>query len=652
MSRISKASIDRIFETARIEEVIGEFIQLKKAGSNFKGLSPFSNEKTPSFMVSPVKQIFKDFSSGKGGNVVSFLMDHEHFTYPEALRWLANKYGIEIEEDEQTPEQQQKANERESLFGVGLFAQKYFTQILKEDDEGRNIGLSYFRERGFKEETIEKFLLGYSPEKRDAFTHYALDKGYSKELLEKAGLTITKNNFSFDRFAGRVIFPIHSMSGRVLGFGGRTLRSDKKVAKYLNSPETEIYHKSRILYGIYQSKTEISRQDHCYLVEGYTDVISFYQAGIKNVVASSGTALTVEQINLVKRLTPNLTILYDGDEAGIKASFRGIDLILEQGMNVRVVLFPEGEDPDSFARKKHPDELIEFLEKNKQDFVSFKTEILSRDTQNDPIKKAGIVKEIVRSIAHIPDGITRDVYVRECSRIMDIEEHVLFSELEQIRSKHLRDAQKREVSQRLHKVEPEKENVVDLKSAAKASLHYDQERALIWLLLNHGMEVVENREAAENTEEDENRDSHVASLIISDLVENGLDFENPQFHSIFEEYLHALNEKQEILPGSYFARHENQEVTRMASDLMSEKYELADWERRQVFIAPKTSKLDKYVYEAILRFKVVKAEQIIHSMQEGLKAESTPEEKTGLLRDIKTYVEFRNELNLLLNRVV
>lgn len=419
---ISRSTIDRVFESARVEEVIGEFVQLKKAGSNFKGLSPFTDEKSPSFMVSPVKQIWKDFSTGKGGNAISFLMEHEHYSYPEAIKWLAKKYNIEIEETEQTDEQKAQMNERESMFLVSNFAKDYFHDLMLNTNQGKAIGLSYFKERGFTDETIKKFDLGYCLDEWDNFTNAALAKGYDLKYLASTGLTIVKENKQFDRFKGRVMFPIHSMSGRILGFGGRILKADKKAAKYLNSPESDIYHKSKILYGIYQAKKEIAKQDNCYLVEGYTDVISFNQSNIENVVASSGTALTSDQIRLVNRLTKNITVLFDGDAAGIRASIRGIDLILEQGMNVKVVQFPDGEDPDSFAKSHSNSELKAYLEDSAQDFINFKVSLLLKDSNNDPIKKAGVIRDIVTSISKIPDSIQREVYIQECSRIMEISE--------------------------------------------------------------------------------------------------------------------------------------------------------------------------------------------------------------------------------------
>lgn len=439
---ISRSTIDRVFETARVEEVIGEFVQLKKAGSNFKGLSPFVDEKSPSFMVSPVKQIWKDFSTGKGGNAISFLMEHEHYTYPEAIKWLAKKYNIEIEETEQSSEEKAQMNERESMFLVSTYAKDYFHDIMLNSNKGKAIGLSYFKERGFRDDIIKTFELGYCLDEWDAFTKAALAKGYDLKYLASTGLTIVKENRQFDRFKGRVLFPIHSMSGRILGFGGRILTADKKAAKYLNSPESDIYHKSKILYGLFQAKKEIAKQDNCYLVEGYTDVISFHQSGIENVVASSGTALTSDQIRLVNRLTKNITVLFDGDAAGIRASIRGIDLILEQGMNVKVVQFPDGEDPDSFAKSHSNEELKKYLEDSAQDFINFKVSLLLKDSNNDPIKKAGVIRDIVMSISKIPDGIQREVYVQECARIMDISERVLFSELAQIIAKGVQEKNK------------------------------------------------------------------------------------------------------------------------------------------------------------------------------------------------------------------
>ena len=472
---ISQNTISQVFETARVEEVIGDFVQLKKAGSNFKGLSPFSDERTPSFMVSPVKQIWKDFSTGKGGNAVTFLMEHEHFTYPEAIKYLAKKYNIEVEETQRTDEEKAKADARESLYLVSEFANTYFQKILHKTDHGQAIGLSYFKERGFTEETIKKFQLGYALDEWQAFTDDALKNGYSIEFLEKTGLTIVKEQKRFDRFKGRVMFPIHSMSGRILGFGGRILGSDKKAAKYLNSPESDIYHKSKILYGLYFAKQSIAKEDNCYLVEGYTDVIQFYQTGIKNVVSSSGTALTPEQIRLINRLTNNITVLFDGDAAGIRASIRGIDLILEQGMNVKVCTFPDGEDPDSFAKSNSLEELSNYLFENAKDFIQFKASLLVKESDNDPIKKAETIREIVNSISKIPDQIKREVYIQECARIMDISEEVLFSTLAQIHKKDVQEVNKKyKKEQKAFEVVRNEDQVKE-----KVNVQYELERKII-----------------------------------------------------------------------------------------------------------------------------------------------------------------------------
>ena len=478
---ISPSTIDLVFETSRVEEVIGDFVQLKKAGSNFKGLSPFSDERSPSFMVSPVKQIWKDFSSGKGGNVVAFLMEHEHFTYPEAIKYLAKKYNIEIEETEQTNEQKEQQDERESLYLVSEFANKYFQNVLHKTDQGKSIGLGYFKERGFTEETIKKFDLGYSLDEWQAFTDEALKQGYKLEFLEKTGLTIVKEEKRFDRFKGRVMFPIKSMSGRVLGFGGRILIADKKAAKYVNSPESIIYHKSNVLYGIYHAKQSIAKEDNCYLVEGYTDVIQFHQTGIKNVVSSSGTALTSEQIRLINRLTKNITVLFDGDAAGLRASLRGIDLILEQGMNVKVCTFPEGEDPDSFAKQNTLEELSVYLIENAKDFIQFKASVLYEESKHDPIKKAETIRDIVNSISKIPDRIKKEIYIQECSKIMDISEEVLFSTLAQIDKKEFQDSNKQfKNEQRAFEV------IKHQPPVKKVDVQYVLERKIIEALLLYG----------------------------------------------------------------------------------------------------------------------------------------------------------------------
>jgi DNA primase len=435
---IAKSTIEKVFESSRVEEVIGDFVQLKKSGSNYKGLSPFTEERTPSFMVSPAKQIWKDFSSGKGGTVVTFLMEHEHFTYPEAIKYLAKKYNIEVEETQKTSEQKLEDSERESMYLITEFAKEYYRDNLVKSEEGKSIGISYFKEREFSNEVIDKFELGYSFNKSNRFSEEALKKGYKLNFLEKTGLTIVKDDKSIDRFKGRVMFPILSMSGRVLGFGGRTLKSSKNTAKYINSPESLIYHKSKVLYGIFQAKQSIVKEDNCFLVEGYTDVIKLHQKGIINVVASSGTALTENQIRLVSRLTKNITVLFDGDNAGSRAALRGIDIILEQGMNVRICNLPEGEDPDSFANSKQTDELISFFNEHSKDFIKYKASLLVDEAANDPAKKASVVRNMVESISKISDQIKKEIYIKECSSIMGISEQVLYSTLAQIQKKYLK----------------------------------------------------------------------------------------------------------------------------------------------------------------------------------------------------------------------
>lgn len=622
---ISRSTIDRVFETARVEEVIGEFVQLKKSGSNFKGLSPFTDEKTPSFMVSPVKQIWKDFSTGKGGSAISFLMEHEHYTYPEAIKYLARKYNIEIEETVQTDQQKEQMNERESMFLVSNFAKDYFHDILLNSEHGKAIGLSYFKERSFREDIIKKFELGYCLDEWDAFTKEALKKGYDLKYLESTGLTIVKENQGggrpnkqFDRFKGRVIFPIHSMSGRVLGFGGRTLSSDKKTAKYVNSPESDIYHKSKILYGIYHAKKEIAKQDNCYLVEGYTDVISFYQSGVENVVASSGTALTSDQIRLVNRLTKNITVLFDGDAAGVRASIRGIDLILEQGMNVKVVAFPEGEDPDSFAKKHSDAELKEYLDSAAQDFINFKVSLLMEEAQNDPIKKAALIRDIVTSISKIPDSIQREVYVQECSRIMDISERVLFSELAQLITKGTNDFAKSQQKQQqtFEVVKKQQEKVEEVDSL------FILEREIIRILLLFGnketdfIDFVETEDEEGNiTVEKEKYSNQVSKELYLNLQDDEIEFTNPIFKTIYFEIIHQLNQKDKIDVDA-FINHPDQDIASIVTSILmdDEKYALSDWERKNIFVTESEEILSKLVTDAILNLRRILIDRKIHQL--------------------------------------
>ncbi len=657
---ITKQTIDQVFETARLEEVIGEFVQLKKAGSNFKGLSPFTDEKTPSFMVSPVKQIWKDFSTGKGGNVISFLMEHEHFSYPEAIKWLAKKYNIEIEETEQSDEQKQQVNERESMFLVSKFAKDYFHDVLMNTQKGRAIGLSYFKERGFREDTIEKFDLGYCKDEWDNFTKVALDKGYDIKYLKSTGLTIVKEGGErermFDRFKGRVMFPIHSMSGRILGFGGRILTNDKKAAKYLNSPESDIYHKSKILYGIYQAKKEIAKQDNCFLVEGYTDVISFHQSGIENVVASSGTALTPEQIRLVNRLTNNITVLFDGDAAGIRASLRGIDLILEQGMNVKVVTFPEGEDPDSFAKAHSDADLKKYLEEKAQDFINFKVSLLLKDAQNDPVKKAGLIRDIVTSISKIPDGIQREVYVQECARIMDISERVLFSELAQLINKDQKDKKKgQQEKNTLPPLQPIKEEP----SQPKVNSLLLLEKEIIRILLLYGNEEIElvNWVHSEDKQgrpiiEKEEYTNTVSNELYLNLQEDEIEFTNDTFRAVYYEIIHQLNQEEQIMIEKLIAS-ENPSISGMVTNILmdEEKYELSNWERKEVFVTETAKILPKLVTDAILNLRRVLIEVKINAIIKEAQNNDS-DDKVPDFEEVANYIELKKLLYEKLNRVI
>lgn len=655
---ISKSTIDAVYDTARLEEVIGEFVQLKRSGSNYKGLSPFSDERTPSFMVSPTKQIWKDFSSGKGGNVVAFLMEHEHFTYPEAIRYLAKKYGIPIEETQQNDEEKAAANLKESLYLVSEFAQKYFENTLWNSDDGKAIGLSYFKERGFTNDTIKKFGLGYSPDVWDAFSKEALGKGYKLEFLEGTGLTIVREDGkTADRFRGRVMFPIHSLSGRVLGFGGRTLTADKKVAKYLNSPESEIYHKSKVLYGIYFAKAAIAKQDNCYLVEGYTDVIQFVQSGIENVVASSGTALTPDQIRLINRLTKNITVLFDGDAAGLRASLRGIDLILEQGMNVRVCTFPNGEDPDSFAKKHTREELSAYLTANAQDFISFKAHVLMQEAQNDPIKKADTIRDMVGSIAKIPDRIQREIFIRECSRIMDISEQVLMSSLAQLVQKDIAEAGKKlKQDQKTHAFEVVRNEPAQLE---KIDIRNMLERRIIEILLLYGECVETFEDILLKTNDDGDleelvikKDYPVYERIFLSLQEDEMELANPIFQAIYRDLMDYFHQNETFAIDQYLQRLPDDLHSEVTSILMYEEREmLHNWEVRQIYVKQKDQTIAQYVNETILSLRWYLVSDMIESLKTDVKPEADNSETLGLIIEYGRLVHaFANKLGRVMSR--
>ena len=652
---ISQNTIAQVFETARVEEVIGDFVQLKKSGSNFKGLSPFSDERSPSFMVSPVKQIWKDFSSGKGGNAVTFLMEHEHFTYPEAIKYLAKKYNIEIEETERTDEEKEQANARESLYLVSEYANTYFQKILHKTDQGKSIGLSYFKERGFTEEIINKFQLGYALDEWQAFTDEALKNGYKIEFLEGTGLTIVKPDKHFDRFKGRVMFPIHSMSGRILGFGGRILVNDKKAAKYLNSPESDIYHKSKVLYGLYFAKQSIAKEDNCYLVEGYTDVIQFYQTGIQNVVSSSGTALTPDQIRLINRLTSNITVLFDGDAAGMRASIRGIDLILEQGMNVRVCSFPDGEDPDSFAKSNTLEELTTYLNENAKDFIQFKASLLVKEANNDPIKKAETIRDIVNSIAKIPDQIKKEVYVQECARIMDISESVLFSTLAQINKKESKDAN------RNYKQEQKAFQVVksEPKPTKKVDIQYELERKIIEILLLYGekteqfedLVLKEDEVSGDLILEPVVQETRVFEKIYLDLQEDEMQFSDDRFKTLYYSIIDKLNQDQEFSTRQFINQLNQDMATTVTSILMEdEKYTLHDWERNQIMPKGKTETIAQLVNQTILSLRCFLIDQKVAAFKEDTLNKDI--DTKGIIEGVKDYVGLKMLLSRKLGKVI
>jgi DNA primase len=603
---ITKPTIDRIMEATDIVEVIGEFVQLKKRGANYVGLSPFANERTPSFTVSPAKGIFHDFSSGKGGTCVSFLMELEKFTYPEALKWLAKKYGIEVEETIQTVENKEEENHRESLMIVTGYASKFFHNSLLETEEGKNIGLSYFKERGFSNDTIKKFELGYSPDQWEAFTGQALKDGYQQQFLEESGLSVKRDNGSlYDRYRGRVMFPIHSFTGRVIAFGGRTLKNDKNVPKYVNSPESDIYHKSNVLYGLYFAKKAIREEDNCFLVEGYADVLSVYQAGVENVVASSGTSLTVEQIRLISRFTKNITILYDGDAAGIKASLRGLDMILEEGLNVKVVLFPDGHDPDSYVRKFGTNGFKKHIADNKKDFILYKTDILLKEAGNDPIKKAEVIREIVESIAKIPDSIKAAVFIKECSYQLQIDERALLSELNKMRMAKAKKDSQQQISR---PAVPVDETLLEAPELQAPKEDHSQEKEIIRLLLLYGNRVID-WDGIANT--------YIGPFMIAELSD--VEFENETCKKFVEVYRREVENG--VLPDEqYFIHYHEKGVVDLTVTLISTKYTLSDnwYEMHKILVPDEQVNMKATILGAIFHLKKQKIGKILEGLRNEL----------------------------------
>ena len=626
---IPKETIDKIFEAARIEEVVSGFVQLKKRGANFIGHCPFHDEKTPSFTVSASKGIYKCFGCGKGGNSVSFVMEHEHYSYPEALKYLAEKYSIEVAEKELTPEQNIRANDRDSLYVISSFANKFFQQQLWEREEGKIVGLSYYKERGFTEKTIKKFQLGYSPKQKDTLSKEAIKSSFQQKYLEDSGLSIIKNKSALDRFRERMMFPIHSFSGRVLGFGGRTLQKDNK-AKYVNSPESLIYLKSKILYGIYFAKQHISKQNNCFIVEGYTDVISLHQAGVENVVSSSGTSLTSEQIKLINRFTKNITILFDGDAAGLKASFRSIDMILAEGMNVKVVLFPDGEDPDSFAQKCSQEELINYLEENQKDFITFKTNILSKDTNEDPAKRVEMIKDIASSIAQIPDDIGRSEYIKECSRMLRVKELDLAKEVSAQKNKRISPfpAKSKNASSFEEKEIP-------------TSKMNKEEKEIIRLLLNYGNK---------NMKEEDQKIS-IASFIIQELEADNISFENEQYQSILGEISAHVKEDGEINL-NYFTLHQNPSISKLAIDLISKKHSLSEnWKsRHRILTGSEEDKFRKAVESSIYALKLKHLDTKLGDIQLQLK--ENPDDDERFTKAYAKYLQIRKQIAEKLGRTM
>lgn len=635
---IPQETVDKILDASRIEEVVGDFVQLKKRGTSLLGLCPFHNEKTPSFNVSVPKGIYKCFGCGKGGDSVRFVMDHEKYSYPEALKYLANKYNIEIEETVFTPEDQEKNDRRESLFIVSAWAAKFFQQQLWETETGQSIGLSYFKERGYREDIIKKFELGYSPDDWDSLIQQAQKEGYKEEYLEATGLSVKNDKGkSYDRFRGRVLFPIHNLTGRIIGFGGRTLKTDKNVPKYVNSPESEIYHKSNVLYGLSQAKKAIRDEDTCFLVEGYADVLSVHQAGIENVVASSGTSLTTEQIRLIGRFSQNVTILYDGDEAGIKASLRGLDMILEEGLNVKVVLFPDGHDPDSYVQEVGSAAFKTYIEQHQRDFILYKTDILLKDAGNDPLKRAGVIREVVESIAKIPDSIKASVFLRECSSLLKIEERVLMTELNKIRQHKQRKSPLPEPTQTLEQVAD-----ADPELAAFSQTDENQEKEIVRLLLCYGHELVHW---------DGITDTYIAPYVIGNLSD--VEFEYPPCRTIIDTYKSELSAGK--LPDEqHFIKHPDNSIADLAISLVSSPYMLSEnwYNKRKIYVRHEAENLRSTILGGIFHLKKRKVDRILKNIRDEIQQETDTDNQAILMKKYLQVKEVEKGISKFLGSVI
>ncbi len=656
---IDQETIQRIMDAAHIEEVVGQFVSLKKRGANHIGCCPFHNEKTPSFYVSPSKGIFKCFGCGEAGDVVKFLMKHEHYTYPEALRWLAEKYHIEIQEEEMTDEQRERQTERDSLFHVSEFAQKYFADLLYNNEMGKAVGLSYFHHRGLSDETIKRFGLGYCLEEWSNFTDHALANGYSLPVLEKTGLTIVKEDTGkrYDRFRGRVMFPIYSISGRVLGFSGRILSSEKQAAKYVNSPDSDIYNKSRILYGLYQARTAIAKANKCYLVEGNVDVISMHQSGVENTVASCGTSLTVEQIRLIKRYTPNVTVLYDGDKAGIHAALRAVDMLFAEGMHVRLVLFPDGEDPDSYAQKYGSTALQEFLVSHEDNFVLYKTRVLLDEVKDDPIRRAGLLSETARTIALVTDLIERQEYIRQCSYLLKVSEDVLTHEvakainLNRERAISSKNEPTPAVAAQPEEQKPQEQAPLTEPTNLTSIAPPEVERHLVQLLLNHGDTMVSQTFTAEDGSTQQ-ADYSVAQIIISDLRNDQLAFTHPLCQRIYEQCSLMLDISSHI-DTSRFLNSDDSQLRSFAAGLMVDTYSVSSsWLKlKQIHIPTVEENLRQDLTDTLYTFKRLRLAQMVRSLSEQLQS-ADEDRQRQLLIEIKYYSDLSRKLGNALGQVI